>query len=249
MPRREEQPVHSEPAANAHGGVEESHPAFGVAVVTRGHGTPRALFQSDVLHRDVITLSIQHATRTRDLNHDWVHGREPLVEIEMSLSQWGALVSSVGIGSGIPVTIRRTEGEPFTPELPHQPRLQASVDEASGAVEKMLERAAETLAAVEEAFESKKGIRAVRDALRDHRAAIANAPSNAAFAIRSVTEAGERVTSQVRADIEAQILTAAQRAGSQPTISAPVLERRDLGDRASTPTIPIDPTNSEDDDA
>lgn len=221
MTRREVEPVLSE--RRSEGRVEETHPAFGVAVVTRGGGTSRSLFQSDVLHGETITLSIQTASRARDLNHDWVHPEEPLVEVEMSLAQWGALVSSIGIGSGVPVTIRRTQVRAFVPLLPYQPRIKASLDEVTGSVGKLFARAKETLAAVDEAFEGKKGVRAVRDALRLHRSSIVHAEDNAGFAVKSMVSAGERVTSQVRADIESQILAATRLTNDQGAITAPVI--------------------------
>lgn len=199
----------------------ETHPAFGVAVVTRGQGTGRSLFQSDLLHRESITLSIQTADRTRALHRDWVHPRRTLVEVEMSLAQWGALVSSIGIGSGVPVTIRRREGGPDLPGIPYEPRLGESVGEARGSVRRLLARVRETLEVVEDAVDNKRGVKALREALRMHRASVVNADSNAAFAVKSVQEATEAVTSQARADIEAQILQAQIITGSNASIEAP----------------------------
>jgi len=221
---RGEESVTSTPrGAGGRDGFDETHPAFGTAVVTRGQGSSRSLFQSDVLHNQSITLAIQTATRKRNLNRDWIYPEKTLVEVEMSLAQWGALVSSIGIGSGIPVTIRRTENVSFVPELPYQPRIKESLAEVTGSIDKIFARARETLTALEEAFESKKGIRAIRDALRLHSGSITHASANSTFAVTSLVEAGEKVTSQVRADIEAQILTAGRITGHQDAISAPVL--------------------------
>jgi hypothetical protein len=233
-PRRGEEPVSSKPGSR--GGVEENHPAFGVAVVTRAQGTPRSLFQSDVLHSETITLSIQTARRGRDLNHDWVHPEKELVEVEMSLAQWGALVSSIGIGSGVPVTIRRTADTVFVPSLPYQPRFKASLDEVNGTVGKLFARARETLAALEDAIDNKKGMRAVRDALRLHSSTIEHTESNSEFAVKSMVAAGEKVTSQVRADIESQILAAARLTDSQGAITAPEMRLGEIeapGDAAN----------------
>lgn len=134
---RENQDVHSEP--DKHGrGTRETHPAFGTAIVARSHGTSHPLFQSDVQHSESITLSIRRAERVRDLNTDWVFPTDELVEIEMSLSQWGALVSSIGIGSGVPVTIRSTESDRMVADLPYQPRIAENVDETKAAVAKLL---------------------------------------------------------------------------------------------------------------
>ena len=216
-----QQPAVSEP--NSMGGTEETHPAFGVAIVSRRSGTGRALFQSDMLHNETIALTIETASRTRDLNHDWVHSRGELIQVEMSLAQWGALVSSIGIGSGVPVTLRRTENVNQVADLPYQPRIQANLDEVKGSVGKLLARAAETLTVLKAAVEGKKGVKEVREALRNHEATIANAPINAAYAVKSMSTAAEKVTSQARADIESQILSAARMTGLDASVQVPEL--------------------------
>jgi hypothetical protein len=229
-------------------GTDETHPAFGVAVVTRGSGTPRSLFQSDVLHQQSITLSIQTAVRGRELNHDWVHAKDTLIEVEMSLAQWGALVSSIGIGSGVPVTIRRTESEALVPSLPHQPRIKASLDEVNGSITKLFARAKESLASLQDAIQNKKGAAAIRDALRLHSSMIEHASNHPEFAIKSLVEAGEKVTSQVRADIESQVLAASLLtglSGGQSTISAPEVHLDEIDAPAAPSVIPPTPNQGD----
>lgn len=213
------EPIHSEPEERD--GRRDTHPAFGTATVARASGTPRVLFQSDLRHNETISLTISTAERGRHLNHDWVHSRETLVEVEMSLAQWGALVSSIGIGSGVPVTLRRTESNVRVPDLPYEPRIAESVSETKGAVGKLLAQAQETLAALVVAVEGKQGARAIREALGNHQATLRNAEANAAFAVTSLTRAAETLTSQARADIEAQIVTAQMITGSRASIDAP----------------------------
>lgn len=195
----------------------ETHPAFGVATVTRSSGSSRALFQSDLLHQHTMTLRIDAAERHRELNRDWVHPRghgRTIVEVEMSLAQWGSLVSSIGLGSGVPVTIRATETDQMVPDIPHQPRIQTNLDEVAGTVDRLLAGVRTQMDALEEAVEQKKGVRAIREALKRLRATVANLPSNSKFAVTSLTEAAEKVTAQARADIEAHILAAVHAAGA-----------------------------------
>ncbi|WP_412075421.1 hypothetical protein ACLF6K_05740 [Streptomyces xanthophaeus] len=199
---------------------DEVHPAFGVAVVTRRHGSGRSLFQSDVLHNETVALSVHEATRKRDLNHDWVHSGRELVEIEMSLAQWGSLVSSMGLGSGVPVTIRRTEHEPFVPEIPHQPRTAESLREVQEVTDRMYAGVKKATAALHEAIHEKKGVRATKEALRVLENAVAHVGSNAQFAVDSLVEAGEQVVAQARADIEAHVLEVARLTGARPSIEA-----------------------------
>ncbi|WP_424863052.1 hypothetical protein [Streptomyces sp. MMS24-I29] len=192
-----------------------------MAVVTRSSGSARTLFQSDLRHQETITLRITAAERKRSLHQDWVYPRERLVEIEMSLAQWGALVSSVGLGSGVPVTLRSTESRPDVPHIPHEPRIAENVDEVKNAVNRLLAQVKETFAGLEEAIAEKKGIRVIREALGRHRASIANAASNSAFAVTSLAEAAEHVTAQAKADIEAHVLAAARLTGLGAPVHVP----------------------------
>ncbi|QHB37211.1 hypothetical protein QDA03_gp30 [Microbacterium phage Terij] len=234
MSAREHEPIHSEPVTGAglsEGDVRETHPAFGVASVTRASGSPRPLFQSDLQHSETMILRVHRADRTRSLHRDWTFPRQELIEIEMSLSQWGALVSSVGLGSGVPVTIRSTETEPLVANLPYQPRIANAVAETKGAVRRLLEHAVVTLGELEDAITEKRGIRAIRDALGRHRSSVTNAANNAGFTVKSLAETTEGIVAQARADIEAHILEATRITGADhasieaPTIDIPEIEQ------------------------
>lgn len=203
---------------------DQTHPAFGVAGVVRRDGTPRALFQSDLMHSSTVVLTIQTATRKRDLNRDWVHPRMELVEIEMSETQWGALVSSMGKGSGVPVTIRRLENDPFVPDLPYEPRTAENRREVGEVVQKLLESVSAAMAAVDAVEANKGGTKARREALDDLRRAISYAPGSAQFAVDSLTEAAESLVNQAQADIETQLLRAAAAHGLVPPVAYPRLE-------------------------
>lgn len=224
MSQRKIQPVTSIP--DDLGGVEgrrEQHPAFAVAVVNRGSGTGRALFQSDLLHNQTVSMSIHEADRNRALNSDWVHPGKLLVEIEMSEAQWGALVSSMGIGSGVPVTLRARETDYRVSELPHEPRMQESLKEVEEAANRLIQEAMQTGQALQRAIEGKEGVKAVREALSRHQASLRNLPSNATFAVKSLQDASEKVVNAARADIEAHILNTQRAVGDAP-IEAPRID-------------------------
>jgi hypothetical protein len=204
----------------------EIHPSFGVAIVTRTSAAPGVpMFQSDLLHREYISLRINGASRRRDLNHDWVHPERELVEVRMSLAQWGALVSSIGIGSGVPVTLVRKEIGERIPDPPFEPRMKANLVEVDEAVGKLLADAHASLAALTDAIEEKRGVKAIRSALSAHQSAVSNAKSNARFTVTSLTEAAEKVVSQARADIESSILAAVTLTGGHVSIESPTIPR------------------------
>lgn len=223
--------------ATEKGEYEEEHPAFGLASVSRASGGPRTLFQSDLQHSETIRLTISRAIRGRSLMRDWLHPRAELIEIEMSLSQWGALISSQGMGVGTPVTIRRTESEVFVPELPYEPRIAAVVDESKKTVSRLLEHIKDKYSNLRSVIDNKGGVKATREAADSLRWAIESAEGNTAFAVKSVAEATDSVVGQARADIEAHILDAARAAGIETKFIIPELG---VGSSADDPRFELE---------
>lgn len=213
-------PVRTE--GDAHNDYHEDHPAFGVAVVTRASGSPRTLFQSDLQHNETIVLSIRQAQRSRNLIRDWIFPRREIVEVEMSLAQWGSLVSSIGIGSGVPVTIRHIDQKPV-PGLPYEPRIAEAVAETKQTVQRLMKNARESFDVLKKTFEEKRGVKEMRAAMDRHESSLRNTESNAGFAIKQVTEATEQVVAQGKSDIEAHILSAQMLTGMRASIDAPSL--------------------------
>jgi len=203
------------------GDIVESHPAFAVAVVSRSQGNGRPLFQSDIKHQHTIRLQIKSAVRRRELHTDWVDPRKVLAEVEMSEAQFGALISSVGLGTGVPVTLRASESNYKVPDLPYEPRIATALNEVEGAVAKALEDVDAAVQALDAAIAEKKGVVAIREALRTVQNRVENAPKKASFAVTAVAEATEQVVSQAGAEIEARALAAQRIAGIQSPISHP----------------------------
>ena len=218
--------VQEEPTIDANG--DEAHPAFALATVHTSSGTPRSLFQSDLMHNNTVVLSVQTATRRRDLQRDWVHPRRELIEIEMSETQWGALVSSMGKGSGVPVTLRRTENEAFVAGLPYQPRTAENRREVRETVERLLADATAAMAALDAAEDSKAGVKERRELRNRLRATLDNAGGNARFAIDSLAEAAESLVNQAKADIETHIMRAAAAHGVEASVVFPGLELKEI---------------------
>lgn len=192
----------TEPTINSHG--DEVHPSFGVVVVSRVNAHPGVrLFDSSIPHTQYVKLEIARATRKRDLHHDWIHhDTRSMIEIEMSLSQWGALVSSFGQGSGTPVTIHRVDGVP-QPKAAHESRLAETSREVADAARRSTEQVRTAANAVLAAFQERKGVRDTAPLMRDLQAAVGNLPANMKFAADTLTRHAEDVVSKARVDIEA----------------------------------------------
>lgn len=196
---------------NKHG--DEVHPGFGLISVHRTSAQPGAvLFDSDLRHNSYITVAISTASRKRDLNHDWIHPQQEIVEVAMSEAQWASFVSAMNVGVGVPCTITRTPDEVFVPQVPYQPRLAESMAEVRGAAD-------EAMAKVTEAFETYKEHKTVGN-LRSLEHTIANIPRNLEWTAETLTKHTENVVQRARADIEAMVVSKAHQLG---------IEAADLG--------------------
>jgi len=197
------------PVTDARG--NEHHPAFGMLSVNRvtsSHGI--SLFQSDLAHRSTIRITLETASRTRDLNHDWVHGEKHLVEVEMSLAQWASVVSSIDT-SGVPVTIRALPGDHNIDGIPFAPRMAESLAEVRAATARSFSRIQEALKKYEETPNSP--VAAKRAALRQLHYAVEGTEGTLTFAAESMEAHAENVVQKARADVEAMVLAEANRLG------------------------------------
>ncbi len=197
------------PSVDEHG--EERHPAWVLVGAGRVAATPGAvLFDSDIRHGHYVVVRVMRASRKRDLNHDWKHGRETIVEFAMSEAQWASFVSSMNAGEGVPATLEwdATLDDPQVPGTPYQPRLQVSMDEVHDAASK-------AQAKVQDAFEAYRVKKTVAN-LRALEIAIGHMTPNMEFAASSLTEHAENVVQRARADIEAFVVQKANQLGLDP---------------------------------
>ena len=97
---------------------ETKHESYGLAGFSRSTCNPGVnLFGSSILHSNTITFRVHHAKIDRKLEQDWFHadGRVPIIEIEMSQTQFAEMITSMNLGDGVPVTIRNIQGQRIEP--------------------------------------------------------------------------------------------------------------------------------------
>lgn len=190
---------------------EENHPAFGSIAAHRVSASPgQPLFDSDVLHRHYVQVTISRAVRYRDLNTDWLHPTTELIQVDMSEAQWASFVSSMNT-SGVPCTLHRVDGERVDP-VEYSPRLQLSMDETKAAARKAYDGIKKALSALE-SLDPKAGVKARRQAMNNLHYAIENAEGEVAFASKQLAEHTENVVQRARADIEAMVTNKAVQLG------------------------------------
>jgi hypothetical protein len=89
----------------------EKHTSYGMVGINRCSSSGSYLFGSLALHHSFITLEIRRAERRRSLSSDWYQAESlPLIEIELTHEQFGTLITSPGVGNGVPCTIRHISG-------------------------------------------------------------------------------------------------------------------------------------------
>jgi len=88
------------------------HESFAMLGITRSSCSfSQNLFGSSIQHSHTIKLKIAPAKIDRMLNRDWFHANtKPYIEVEMSYSQFAEAITSMNVGDGVPVTLRRLDG-------------------------------------------------------------------------------------------------------------------------------------------
>lgn len=101
-----------------------THPCYATISANRISGSA-VLFEGEVAHHGTVRLTIQEATKYEDPHSTHVHsgaGRR-VAEVEMTETQWVALVSRMNHGSGTPCTLRGyRDGDKWrdVPGLPYE---------------------------------------------------------------------------------------------------------------------------------
>lgn len=121
------------------GETKATHPAFAQIAASRVSGHAQ-LYGSDFTHQHYMTIRINGSELHRGLNRDWHFGKETMIEVAMTESQWATFVSSPNMGSGVPCTLQRKYFEDV-PGLPEpKPRQDQFSDEMQDSMTKAVER-------------------------------------------------------------------------------------------------------------
>lgn len=86
------------------------HPSWALIRASRVSGGTN-LFGSDYKHHTYMTLSIQRAERIGTGASSMTMGKNEYLEIAMTEAQFARLIASAGVGTGIPCTLKRHNGE------------------------------------------------------------------------------------------------------------------------------------------
>jgi len=96
----------------------EEHESYGMMVISRTSGTSTSLFGSSIKHRNFITITLKTCKKSREYQENHYFGDKTLTKIEMSVSQFSELITSLNMGNGVPCTLRYISGDKKRRESP-----------------------------------------------------------------------------------------------------------------------------------
>lgn len=198
-----------------------SHPAYGLIRVSTPTGNIGPLFGSDIRHSSCVSIEICRAEMHRNLSNDRHHETQVLLEIEMSHAQFAQFITSPGLHSGTPCTIRRAPpvgtgsyGVPGIASIETKHDLiRREIEEAA---RKRMQQIAEQVKRLGDLIESGKlpkgELREIHKELARH---AEQTPGSIGFVVEQAQEAIEKATSHAKIEIETYIAHAAHRIGLQ----------------------------------
>jgi hypothetical protein len=181
-----------------------THPSFGmVGLSRRSSSGVTPLFGSNIQHQNTITLTIKKAEHNRHLNNDWIHGREQLIEVEMSGSQFSDLITSFNVGDGVPCTIRQFNHQTY-PYPPYENPIDIFQKEFSA---KMKNIGINCKSTVEDAVDMLKNKSAINKSDREFLMnaidrLVTEISSNVPFVSQQFNESMEKTVAQAKNEIE-----------------------------------------------
>lgn len=185
-------------------GEKTIHPSYGMLSFSRRTGGKTPLFGSSIEHSDTIAMTLRHGEITRGLNTDWYYGDKIIAEAEMSYSQFAECITSMNMGSGVPVTIRWTEKDGrITPcdfvnkKEQFQNELKERLDEASEISKSLAQE-------VSEIFEKKTLNKSDKQEIMNKiNHMIAQVTSNVSFTYDCFNEQMDKTITEAKGEIEA----------------------------------------------
>lgn len=209
-------------AGTAHEAIKYRHDCFGQISVTKvacsgGH----SMFGSALNHANYISITLNRASLERRRGRDQVLAEEPIVRFAVSEAQWAQLVSSIGCGTGTPVTLERapSRGTPIlsVPDLDSDPIQNTFESEMNTLCEKYLADGKQLQAELMSLSEgtttpTKKKLRE----LAQQMAALMEGMPNAMASLQNqFSETMEQTTEAAKVEVESFVANLAMQTGLQ----------------------------------
>lgn len=188
-------------------GIPDSHPSYGMVGFSRisyGGTGGLHLFGSSIKHRNIIRMRISRANVSRGLSHDWYRADvRPVVEIDLSLTQFAEAITCLNVGDGVPCTLHTVNGEHMapTPFMSKREQFQNEFAEHCGEVAEKLD---DIEAFAKGLMEKPSVTKAERvDLIERIRMLRQQISSNMPFVAKSFNEQMNKTVSEAKGEVEA----------------------------------------------
>ncbi len=184
------------------------HPSFANLYIGRSQCSgQKALFGSSIKHHDIITLKIFPAFIDRNLNVDrYFPEARPYIEIEMSQSQFAQAITSLNMGAGVPVTLRRLHDQYIEP-CPFVDKREQFSNEFREDMNELTRKLTEATKHVERLIEEKKTFNKAdkEQILSALRSVTSQLASNYPYMYSMFNEQMDKTVTEAKAEIESHI--------------------------------------------
>lgn len=182
------------------------HPSFGLISFSRSYGGENMLFGSSIKNNNTIRMELKYADCRRNLSNDWYYGNKKIVEVEMSLSQFSELITSMNIGSGVPCTIRYTEKDGRIPKIQENPSKKSQfMDEFVEKIEDAMEITQKQINELKSFMDSKKnfGVKDKNEMINRLMKIKQNIGTNLNFCSECFNEQMDKTVMEAKCEVEA----------------------------------------------
>lgn len=186
-------------------GENTTHPSYGMLGFSRTTGGKTNLFGSSIQHRDTIVMELRHGEITRGLNTNWYYGGKTIAKVEMSQSQFAEAITSLNMGTGIPVTVRYTENDGVIGECDFVNKQEQFQDELKKKLDSIDNVASTLYQEVKDILTNKKSLnKSDKEEILAKISKIVNgSSSNTSFAYDCFNEQMDKTVREAKGEIEA----------------------------------------------
>lgn len=185
-------------------GETHKHPSYGMLCFNRINGGSPYLYGSSIKHNDKIQLVLKRGSYDRQLNQNWYHGGDELFEVEMSYTQFVELITHMNMGDGVPVTLKRVQGQ-IMPECPYYNPLDVHKKEFEEHLDDVYSDSKDLLNKLQAKFKEKKSFnkKEQEEILSMLNKISMNIGCNQSFQLSQFNEQMEKTVTESKGEIEA----------------------------------------------
>lgn len=197
------------------GDTEEAHPAYAQLSFSRQSGGYINLYGSAIKHQETISMTVSPSRKqSSKWSERYYAERMPLIEVRMSASQFAQAITSMNMGSGVPVTLETLRGK----RMPKCEEMTVSEVANKGLEDKMAQmatRLSSGFSRVEELLNKKGTLKVAekKEIYEFYSRFTQDVRYNLPYLHECMTEAYDKTATATKADIEAFYVNAVMKAG------------------------------------